>query len=92
MSRPTPKKKRRSCAATIRRSRATLPKRKNSCRNQEIKIYLTPPKKKPVEKDADKDAGKDKDKDADKDKDKDPKAAPEVLRPTVNMVVMTEGC
>jgi hypothetical protein len=52
---------------------------------QEVKLYLTPPKKK------DKDKEKDKDPDADKDKDKDKEKMPEeVLRPTVNMIVMTK--
>jgi hypothetical protein len=45
---------------------------------QEVKPYLTPPKK------------KEKHKDADKEKDKDAKVVEEVLRPTVNMVVMTK--
>lgn len=48
---------------------------------QEIKLYLTPPKK------------KDKDKDADKDKEKDKDAAKEpeeVPRPTINMIVITK--
>src|SRR5262249_3763713 len=49
---------------------------------QEVKLYLTPPKKKEKDKDADKDA--------DKEKDKDAKVVEEVLRPTVNMVVMTK--
>ena len=49
---------------------------------QEVKLYLTPPKKKEKDKDADKDVEKEKDKDA--------KAVEEVLRPTVNMVVMTK--
>jgi hypothetical protein len=46
---------------------------------QEIKLYLTPPKK------------KEKDKDADKEKDKDAAKEPEeVQRPTVNMIVITK--
>jgi hypothetical protein len=49
---------------------------------QEVKLYLTPPKKKEKDKDADKDV--------DKEKDKDAKVVEEVLRPTVNMVVMTK--
>ncbi len=42
---------------------------------QEIKLYLTPPKKKEQDKDADKDA---------------PKEPEEVQRPTVNMIVITK--
>jgi hypothetical protein len=49
---------------------------------QEVKLHLTPPKKKEKDKDVDKDA--------DKEKDKDAKVVEEVLRPTVNMVVMTK--
>jgi hypothetical protein len=48
---------------------------------QEVKLYLTPPKKK--EKDKDADADKEKDKDA-------PKEKEEVLRPTINMIVATK--
>ena len=47
---------------------------------QEVKHYLTPPKK------AEKDAEKPKDKDGEKDT----KVMEEVLRPTVNMIVMTK--
>jgi hypothetical protein len=47
---------------------------------QELKIYLTAPKKVEKDKDADKD----------KETDKDAKVPEEVLRPTANMVVMTK--
>ncbi len=52
---------------------------------QDIKLYLTPPKKKEKDKDADKDADKDKEKDKDA-----PKEPEEVLRPTINMIVATK--
>jgi hypothetical protein len=48
---------------------------------QDIKLYLTPPKKKEKDKDADKDKVKDKDA---------PKEPEEVQRPTINMIVMTK--
>jgi hypothetical protein len=47
---------------------------------QEVKLYLTAPKKMEKDKDADKD----------KEADKDAKVVEEVLRPTVNMVVLTK--
>lgn len=52
---------------------------------QQVKLYLTPPKKK--EKDKDAEAEKAKDKDKDKDAAKEPE---EVLRPTVNMILITK--